>query len=78
MTPQRIDCGGENDFSAEIENKLFGYPGVAEFEVFGLPDEKWGEVIAAFIQIVGDCELDVDVLHVLREEHLAPQKTLAV
>ncbi|MFY2822539.1 AMP-binding enzyme [Ruegeria sp. MALMAid1280] len=44
-----ITCGGENHFPAEIEAVLATRPNVAQVAVVGMPDEKWGEVIAAFI-----------------------------
>jgi len=42
-------CGGENIYSAEIENALYEHDDVAECAVFGIPDERWGEVPAAHI-----------------------------
>jgi len=42
--------GGENLFPAEIEELLYRHPAVAEATVVGLPDERWGEVVGAFIR----------------------------
>ena len=42
--------GGENLFPAEIEEVLYRHPGVAEAAVVGLPDERWGEVVGAFVR----------------------------
>ena len=42
--------GGENLFPAEIEEVLYRHPAVAEATVVGLPDERWGEVVGAFIR----------------------------
>lgn len=42
--------GGENLFPAEIEEVLYQHPQVAEAAVAGVPDERWGEVVAAFIR----------------------------
>jgi acyl-CoA synthetase (AMP-forming)/AMP-acid ligase II len=44
-----IISGGENIYPAEVENALYGHPGVAEVAVIGVPDDKWGEVVKAFV-----------------------------
>ncbi|KAK5015085.1 hypothetical protein LTR60_003043, partial [Cryomyces antarcticus] len=41
--------GGENIHPLEVENCLFGHDAIAEVSVVGLPDERYGEVVAAFI-----------------------------
>ena len=41
--------GGENIHPLEVENCLLAHPGVREVSVVGLPDEKYGEVVAAFV-----------------------------
>ncbi len=41
--------GGENIHPLEVENCLLGHPAVSEVSVVGLPDERYGEVVAAFI-----------------------------
>ncbi|EGX49371.1 hypothetical protein AOL_s00078g404 [Orbilia oligospora ATCC 24927] len=41
--------GGENIHPLDIENVLFEHPAVAEVSVVGVPDEKYGECVAAFI-----------------------------
>ena len=41
--------GGENIHPLEVENCLFAHPAVSEVSVVGLPDERYGEVVAAFI-----------------------------
>ena len=43
--------GGENIHPLEVENCLFGHPLVAEVSVVGLQDERYGEVVAAFIVV---------------------------
>ena len=42
--------GGENIYPREIEDLLFEHPKVAEVAVVGVPDEKWGEAVAAFVR----------------------------
>jgi fatty-acyl-CoA synthase len=43
--------GGENIYPREIEDLLFTHPKVAEAAVFGVPDEFYGEEVAAWIQL---------------------------
>jgi fatty-acyl-CoA synthase len=42
--------GGENIYPRELEELLFRHPKVGEVAVVGLPHEKWGEEVAAFIR----------------------------
>jgi fatty-acyl-CoA synthase len=44
-----IISGGENIYPAEVEDALLEHPDIAECAVFGVPDEKWGEVGRAVI-----------------------------
>ncbi|KAJ5906851.1 uncharacterized protein N7473_003767 [Penicillium subrubescens] len=41
--------GGENIHPLEIENCLLANPGVGDVSVVGVPDERYGEVVAAFV-----------------------------
>ncbi len=70
--------GGENHFPAEIENTLIAHPQVAEVAVVGIPDKKWGEVIAAFIRTDEGGLLDTDDLKEFCRHHLSPQKTPSI
>ena len=49
-----IISGGENISSIEIENTLSKHPSVSIAAVVAKPDEKWGEVPCAFIEMVQD------------------------
>ena len=42
--------GGENIYPLEIENFLLTNPGVLDVQVVGIPDEKYGEIVGAFIR----------------------------
>ncbi|MBM3525225.1 MAG: AMP-binding protein, partial [Alphaproteobacteria bacterium] len=44
-----IISGAENIYPIEIENALYTHPEVAECAVFGIPDERWGEVPIAYV-----------------------------
>jgi long-chain acyl-CoA synthetase len=46
-----IVTGGENVYSAEVESALYSHPAVREAAVFGVPDEKWGEAVAAVVSL---------------------------
>ena len=43
--------GGENVYPREIEEFLYTHPKIQEIQVFGVPDEKLGEEVAAWIQL---------------------------
>ncbi len=43
--------GGENIFPREIEEFLYTHPKIEEVEVFGVPDEKYGEEVCAWIKL---------------------------
>lgn len=75
---EMIIRGGENLFPAEIENVLLEHPDVAEVAVVGLPDDKWGEIVACFARMERGAETTGDDLHAYCRQHLSPQKTPAV
>lgn len=41
--------GGENIYPVEIENYLYRHPKIRDVQIVGVPDEKYGEVLAAWI-----------------------------
>jgi fatty-acyl-CoA synthase len=49
-----VISGGENIYPAEIESVLHEHPAVADAAVVGIPDERWGEVCAAFVVLSGE------------------------
>ncbi|HVK71376.1 MAG TPA: AMP-binding protein, partial [Polyangium sp.] len=42
-----VVTGGENVYPAEVEQVLEALPGVTRAVVFGVPDERWGQIVAA-------------------------------
>jgi len=54
--------GGENIYPAEIENALYEHDAVLECAVFGIPDDRWGEVPAAHVVLSPDAEVSADEL----------------
>jgi fatty-acyl-CoA synthase len=67
--------GGENIYPRELEELLFRHPAVAEVTVIGVPHEKWGEEVAAFIRPVSGTVIDKDELTAYMRAALAPHKT---
>jgi fatty-acyl-CoA synthase len=54
--------GGENIYPAEIEEFLFTHPKIAQVAVFGVPDEFYGEEVAAWVQLhAGECMTEEDL-----------------
>lgn len=41
--------GGENVYPREVEDVIFSHPAVSQVAVIGLPDEHWGEIVAAIV-----------------------------
>lgn len=74
---EMIIRGGENLFPAEIENVLLEHPAVAEVAVVGIPDERWGEIVAAFLRLAPGASLDRESLVAHCRERMSPQKTPA-
>ncbi|MDK2826944.1 MAG: hypothetical protein PWQ63_1880 [Methanolobus sp.] len=49
--------GGENIYPREIEEFLFTMPGIKNAQVVGIPDEKYGEIVGAFIVKAEDSDI---------------------
>jgi fatty-acyl-CoA synthase len=67
--------GGENIYPREIEELLFRHPSVGEVAVVGLPDERLGEEVGAFLRAAPGQSIDREELFAYLREHLSPQKT---
>nr|WP_240942460.1 AMP-binding protein [Planosporangium thailandense] len=68
--------GGENIYPREIEAVLVTHPKVVNAVVVGVPDERWGEVVAAVIQPRDEDKPPSGTeLHDFVRERLAPNKT---
>ena len=66
-----IISGGENISSIEVEKALYTHPAVALAAVVAMPDEKWGEVPCAFIELAdGHSPSEAELIEHCRE-HLA-------
>jgi fatty-acyl-CoA synthase len=54
--------GGENVYPRELEEFLMGHPDVADVQVIGVPDARYGEELMAWIVTRGGAELDRDAV----------------
>jgi fatty-acyl-CoA synthase len=57
-----IISGGENISSLEVEKAIFAHPAVLECAVVAAPDNKWGEIPAAFVVLKPGQALGADEL----------------
>ncbi|MFS0884842.1 acyl-CoA synthetase [Aeromicrobium sp. 179-A 4D2 NHS] len=69
-----VISGGENIYPAEVENVLYQHPAILEVAVVGLPDEEWGETVAAFVVLQEDASLTLEELRAFAGERLARYK----
>ncbi len=69
-----IITGGENVYSREVEDALYTWRGIQECAVIGLPDEEWGERVAAFIIPPPGETIDKDRLKAHLKSRLSPFK----
>ena len=70
-----IISGGENISSVEVEGTLMGHPAVSLCAVVAKPDEKWGEVPCAFVELLPNKSVTEKELIAYARERLAGFKT---
>ena len=70
-----IITGGFNVYSAEVEQVLLAHPAVQDAAVIGLPDEKWGEQVAAVVQLRSEQQTTPDELTAFVKARLGSVKT---
>jgi fatty-acyl-CoA synthase len=67
--------GGENIYPSEIEAFLYTHPDIDDAQVIGVPDDKYGEEICAWIRMKpGSTALDAAALRAFAEDKLAHYK----
>lgn len=69
-----VISGGENIYSAEVENALATHPAMAECAVLGLPDARWGEVLAAVLVLHAHTRVTDDELTAFLAQRVARYK----
>ena len=53
-----VISGGENVYSAEVENAIYQHDAVVECAVIGIPHEKWGEQVHAIVRLAEGQDTD--------------------
>ena len=66
--------GGENISCQEVEAAIYEHPEVNECAVFGLPDERLGEIVGAVIWMKPGSSVDADAMCSFLSQRLAPYK----
>ncbi len=66
-----IISGGENISSIEVEDALYKHPAVMAAAVVALPDEKWGEVPCAYVELREGVAVTEDAIVKHCRDHLA-------
>jgi len=69
-----VISGGVNIYPREVEEVIFQHPGVQEAAVIGVPDDKWGEVLKAFVVVRAGAELSAAALLAFLESRIARMK----
>ncbi len=73
-TSDMIVTGGYNVYPREVEDALADHPAVREVVVVGIPDDKWGEAVAAFVALRNGQEADDAALIAFAKDRLAGYK----
>lgn len=68
--------GGENVYPAEVERHAYDHPAVLECAIVGVPDDRWGEVGAAFVVVQPNESIDPDEFRGFLRTRLAKYKVL--
>ena len=63
--------GGENVYPVEIENVLYQHPAVADAQIFGVPDDHFGEELCAWIRIKPGASMTENEVRIFCRERLA-------
>ncbi len=66
--------GGENIYPREIEEYLFQHPKIQEAAVFGIPDEKYGEAVVAWVKLQDGETADAEEIRAYCAEQIAYYK----
>ena len=63
--------GGENIYPKEIEEFLYSHPDIEDVQVIGVPDERFGEELMAWIKPAGDTTITLDEVRAFCDGRIA-------
>lgn len=66
--------GGENLYPREIEEFLYTHAAIRDVQIFGMPDEKYGEILCAWVILHDGTTLTAEGLRAFCKEQIAHQK----
>jgi len=69
-----INTGGEKVYPEEVEQAIKAHPGVYDVLVVGLPDEKYGQMVAAVVEPREGADVELDQLRTFLRAHLSGYK----
>lgn len=70
-----IISGGFNVYPAEVEMALLSHPAVHDCAVIGVPDNKWGELVIAVLELKPGALFDEEELRAFMREMVGPVKS---
>ncbi len=73
-TKDMVIRGGENIYPREVEEYLYGHPAIADVQVIGIPDERYGEELMAWVVLKPGAELDREGLRAFCDGRIARYK----
>ena len=69
-----VNTGGEKVYPEEVEMAIKGHPAVYDVLVVGIPDEKFGQAVAAVVELREDATLELEELRTYLRAHLSGYK----
>ncbi|MEI5676311.1 MULTISPECIES: acyl-CoA synthetase [unclassified Nocardioides] len=69
-----VNTGGEKVYPEEVEMAIKGHPAVYDVLVVGIPDEKYGQAVAAVVELREGATLDLEELRTFLRAHLSGYK----
>jgi len=73
-TKDMVIRGGENVYPREIEEFLYAHPAIDDVQVIGVPDERYGDELMAWVRLRPDASLTIDELRAFCDGKLAHYK----